>query len=269
MPPDIERVALLGWRVYPASRVSRAGCIKRGTELATYDLEQIDRWSRDFPSCNWRVVMQGSGIWALDLDVPPGHAHDGIAALAALVARHGELPPRPMARSGGGGLGLFFEHTTERIIGEGGRPAPGIDPRRGRQHLTIPPSIHIVTERPYRWLVPPWEVTPPKAPAWLLRALEPPPEPSWRRPVVDTSDAARSGLYRAALRVIHAPPGQRNAALNRSAFRVGVLIGTGLLGHQEAVDSLYGAGRAAGLDDRETKGTIKSGIAGGVRHRGR
>lgn len=263
--PDIERVALLGWRVAPASRVSKASCIKNAADLATTDLNQIARWTAEFPGCNWRVYMSWSGVFALDCDVPPGHAHNGVAGLADLVAKYGPLPPRPMFRSGGGGLGLFFAHTDERIIGEGGHPAPGIDPRRGRQSQTIPPSIHIRTRQPYRWLTPPWEVNPPKAPAWLLKLLEPKPEPEYHRPVIDTTDAARSRLYRAAADITLAAPGTRNAVLNAKAYSIGRLIGGGLLGEQEAVEALYGAARSIGLDHLETKATIQSGIMSGLR----
>jgi len=176
--PDIERVALLGWHVYPVSARGRRGCIKRITDLATCDLDQLERWSREFPGCNWAVLFGASKLWGLDCDVPPGHAHDGITNLANLVRVHGPLPNRPQARSGGGGLALFFRHDGEAIVGETGHPAPGIDPRRGRQSQTIPPSRHWRTGCPYRWIVAPWEVNPPPAPAWLLRLVTPPPAPT-------------------------------------------------------------------------------------------
>lgn len=263
--PDIERVALLGWRLYPASNRSKAGCFKGATDAATCDLNQLARWSREYPRANWRVVMQGSGIWALDHDVPPGHAHDGIANMAELTKVHGPLPPRPTARSGGGGLIVFFRHTDERIIGESGHPALGIDPRRGRQSQTIPPSIHIASHRPYRWITPPWELTPPPAPAWLLRLVETPPDVAYTRAPIDTTDAARNKLYRAATAVVQAGPGSRNETLNRRSYQVGRLIGSGLLGEQEAIEALYGAARAAGLDHLEAKATIKSGVSSGLR----
>lgn len=267
--PEIEAVALLGWCVYPCSRSSRAGMFKGAHLAATCDLNVIAGWCRDYRACNWRVIFGKSRIWGLDCDVPPMHAHDGIASLAQLVKVHGPIPPRPQARSGGGGLGLFFQHNGERIIGDGGHPAPGIDPRRGAQSQTIPPSIHIVTRKPYRWIDPPWKVTPPSAPAWLLRLVEPPPEPEFQRAVIDTTDKARNKLYRAASAVSEAAPGERNATLNRRAYQVGHMIGAGLLGEREAVEALYGAARAAGLDHAEARATIVSGINSGVRRLGR
>lgn len=269
IPPEIEAVALLGWHVYPASRSSKAGAFKGAHLAATCDLNIIAGWCQEFTRPNWRVVFLKSRIWALDLDTPPGHAHDGIANFAELVRANSPLPPRPQARSGGGGLGLFFSHQGERIIGEGGHPAPGIDPRRGLQSQTIPPSIHVTTRKPYRWIDPPWKIAPPVAPAWLLRLVEPPPEPEFRHSVVDTTDKARNRLYRAASVVAQAAPGERNMTLNRRAYQIGRMIGEGLLGEREGVEALYGAARTAGLDHSEAKATIMSGVNSGVRRVGR
>src|SRR5947207_616237 len=90
--PDIERVARLGWHLYPTSSRGRAACFEGASEAATNDLEQLARWSRHYSGCNWRVVCGPSGLWGLDCDVPPIHEHDGISALAALVKVHGPLP---------------------------------------------------------------------------------------------------------------------------------------------------------------------------------
>src|SRR4051812_39833531 len=107
--PDIERLSLQGWRMYPASAHSRAACIKDPGASATCDLAKLQSWSTEFPGCNWRMVCEGSGVWGLDVDVTSAdHAHDGVAALAAMVKQYGPLPPRPMTRSGGGGVALFF-----------------------------------------------------------------------------------------------------------------------------------------------------------------
>jgi hypothetical protein len=266
IPTEIEAVALLGWRLYPASRRTKKACFPNPTAQATHDLNTLAAWQREYGPCNWRVVMQGSGIWAIDLDVPShDHAADGVAAFAELVRDNGPLPPRPATRSGGGGMALFFRHNGQRIIRKTGTPSPGIDPRAGGLSVTIPPSVHVTTRRPYRWIMPPWELSPPDAPAWLLKLLEPPPEPEYRRAPIDTSDAARSRLYRAAGAVADAQPGQRNDVLNRRAYQIGTLIGAGLLGEQEAIGALYGAARAAGLDHAEAKATIRSGVNSGMR----
>lgn len=266
IPPEIENIANLGWRVYPASHISRAACFKGATDAATYDLDVIAGWRRDYPLCNWRIVFQGSGIWGIDIDVPSDtHSHDGIAAMAALVQVHGPLPPRPMTRSGGGGAALFFEWNGERIIGDSGKPYPGLDPRRGRQSLTVPPSIHTVTGRPYTWVTPPWELTPPKAPEWLLRLVEPPPERvPGPAPDLKSGTASRNyavaALHNATRRVAIANQGGRNNTLNRECWSVAKFLTDGTITESELRDCMIAASRAAGIPIREACLTIDSAI---------
>ncbi len=265
---DVERLALLGWRLHPSSRFSRAACIKGAAEAATRDLDQLAWWSREFPGCNWRVVMQGSSVWSLDVDAPgPDHAADGITALADLVTAHGPLPPRPMTRSGGGGFALFFRHDGEPIAGQSGTPSPGIDPRRGRLTVTVPPSIHHRTRLPYRWITPPWELPPPPAPAWLLKLVAPPPPPPQPAPPPRRLDHpgqrrryAVAALRHAADRVALAPPGGRNFSLNKETFSLSRFIGEGALDASEVCEVMAWAGRQAGLDRAEIELTVGSAL---------
>ena len=271
--PDIERLALLGWRLHPASRHSRAACFSDAAMLATCDLERLGRWSGEYPRCGWRVIMHGSGIWALDVDVPTArHKHDGIAALRDLVAVHGPLPTRPTTRSGGGGLALFFSHDGEPIIGKGGHPALGIDPRRGRQSVAVPPSVHPDTGCPYRWLVAPWELAPPPAPAWLLRLVAPPllpPLPDSPARPLDAPEGRRryalAALRHAADRAASAPQGRRNDTLNAETFGLTRFMAEGVLGAAEIATAMAYAGRQAGLLPHEVKGTLTSALAAGMR----
>jgi hypothetical protein len=110
IPEDIERVARLGWHVFPASRHSRAAAFKGAQEQATTDLDVIAKWTREFPGSNWRLVVGKSGLWGLDIDSPRTHAHDGVSAMASLTAVHGALPPGPVTRTGGGGYAVLFRH---------------------------------------------------------------------------------------------------------------------------------------------------------------
>jgi hypothetical protein len=234
---EVEQLALLGWRLHPASRFSRASCVKHATDLATCKLDQLTRWSLEFPRCNWRVVMEGSGVWALDVDAPgPDHQADGIKALHRLVEKNGSLPPGPTTRSGGGGRGYFFKDCGEPIVGKTGTPDPGLDPRRGKLTVTIPPSVHHRTRQPYTWIIPPWEIAPPPAPAWLIKLVSPPPvspTPAMPRRPPDVADTslryARAALRHAVERVAAAPNGTRNDTLNREVFAMTRFIGKNLL----------------------------------------
>jgi hypothetical protein len=271
--PDIEGLALLGWRLHPTSCRTRAACFKDAATVAASDLDQLARWSRQYPACGWRVVMEGSGIWALDIDVPSErHKHDGVAALRNLVVVNGPLPQRPTVRTGGGGLALFFAHEGEPIVGKSGHPAPGIDPRRGRQSVTVPPSIHPDTALPYRWMVAPWEVAPPKAPGWLLRLVTPPPVPQVQEPPPrlseDEDDRRRyalAALRHAADRAARAPQGQRNDTLNVETFSLTRFLAEGTLDATEVATAMAYAGRQAGLPRPEVKATLASALAAGLR----
>ncbi len=267
IPDEIERVALLGWHVYPMRRYSKAGCFEGAADAATCDLATIADWSDRYPRCNWRVVCGPSGLFGLDVDRPGTHKHDGFAAMAVLTAKHGALPPRPMTRTGGsGGAVLFFKHEGQPLRGESGKPVGGLDPHRGRQAIVIPPSCHPVTGGAYTWRVPPWVVDPPPIPGWMADLYAPPPEPEWHRHAwVPTNERAMNAVMRAVHAVQDAPDGTANATLNKQAFRLGTWCGAGLLAANDATASLYSAARQRRIPDREARDTIRSGFKAGLR----
>lgn len=266
LPIDIERLALIGWHLYPCVRSkSKAAMFKGATDAATCDLDQLERWAHQYPVCNWRVVCGPSKIWGLDLDVPSAdHGADGVAAFARLTQGR-IIPPRPMTRSGGGGLALFFRHDMENITGKTGTPEAGIDPRRGRLSVTVPPSIHHRTRRPYRWLHAPWEIAPPIAPNWLVELVQPPPEPATPRSAVTSDSHARRRLVAAMGRVRTAGDGGRNDTLNRATYSVARDVAAGTLSEAEATECLYAAAIDTGLPRPEAIATIKSAMRAGMR----
>lgn len=261
--PDVERLALLGWRLVPVTR-NRAGFWKGYIDSATHDLDALAGWDAEYPGCNWVVIPDGSGVWALDVDVPPGHA-DGETALKQLCEQYGPIPQRPHGRSGSGGHLMIFRDTGAPIRCGSGAIADGIDARARRNSFTVAPSRN-KHGKPYRWQIAPWEMEPPAAPDWLLRLLAPPPKREWDggRPAI-TEGRARRALDRAIQAVLQAGPGKRNSALNAASFTAGGLIAGGALEQQEAVNALYAAGRYIGLDDLECRATIKSGLEGGAK----
>ena len=265
LPLDVERLALLGWRLAPTTR-RKKGRFPGFLDAATHNLDQLEAWARDYAGCNWCVVPGGSGVWALDCDVPsPQHAADGVAALRRMVEQHGALPPRPHGRSGGGGHLLVFRDGGAPIRTKSGWPVPGLDPRAGRVSFTVAPSVHR-NGQPYRWLLAPWELAPPVAPAWLLAAVAPPPEPARPAvPRVSTTDRAWRRLHRALDAITGAGGGTANDTLNRESYAVARHVAAGTLGEVEAVEALYAAARARNVPHREARDTIKSGFVSGLR----
>ncbi|MCK8788233.1 bifunctional DNA primase/polymerase [Roseomonas sp. NAR14] len=266
--PDLERLALIGWRLVPQTPKTRKGYWRGYRDDATHDLDTLERWQREYPHANWCVETgPASRMWVLDVDVPSaGHAADGIAALRRLIEQHGPLPDRPTGRSGSGGYALVFRWTDDAPTrSRTGWPVAGLDVRSHRVVQTIAPSIHRHTGKPYKWAIAPWEMAAPPAPKWLLEACAPPPEPKLPpRPMLPTTDKAMRRLDRACVEVVGAVSGTRNATLNKQAFAVGRWLGAGLLGEHEAVGALYAAARHAGLEDLEARDTIRSGLTAGA-----
>lgn len=262
--PDIERLALLGWRLVPMVRKSRKGFWRGYIDDATHDLDTLARWQRDYRGANWAVIPGASGIWCLDVDIAgPDHRHDGVAALRSLVELHGALPARPHGRSGGGGHLLVFRATAPVQPGPE-KPAPGLDCLAVRNPVTVAPSCHRRTGLPYRWIVAPWDLAPPPAPEWLLAMLAPPaPPPRPARPIYPSSDRAIRALMRSFNAVADAAPGTRNSALLRRATLIGGYVGAGAIGREEAERELIAAGTAAGQSRAEAQSTVRSGLRRG------
>ncbi len=60
--------------------------------------------------------------------------------------------------------------------------------------------------------------------------------------------------------------GTRHDTLNRAAFSLGQLVGSGLLPELAVVTSLTDAARQSGLPERDIPRIIRSGITAGARH---
>lgn len=91
-----------------------------------------------------------SGFWVLDIDGP-----EGAAALAALEARHGPLPPT-VEQSTGKGRHICFAWPAAGTIGDrtvrnsASKIGPGIDVRGDGGYIVAAPSIH-PSGRLYEW----------------------------------------------------------------------------------------------------------------------
>lgn len=265
LPDEIERVALLGWHLYPCVRSpSKAAMFAGAVDAATDNLDQLEDWSKKYPRANWRVMTGASRLFVIDLDVPgAGHKHDGVANFAELIKGYAPLPKRPVSKSGSGGLALFFRHEDERLIGESGKVGGGIDPLRGRQSMTIPPSIHHHTKQPYRWLVPPWEISPPSIPDWLASIFKDRPVIDVARHEIADDSRGRRILINAANAIRCAPSGNANNTLNKKAFYVARCVAGGLLSEVEATETLYAAAIDRQIPGREVIYTLKSAFRSG------
>jgi hypothetical protein len=260
-----------GWPIFPLLPDSKRPRpqLTHWETRATVDPEQIRSWWARHPADNIGLATGPAGLVVLDLDrahpdeTPPAEwagASGGVDVLDALAARHGEdLPDTWAVATPSGGRHLYYR--APKADGSwrntAGRAGWKIDTRAGGGYVVAPGST--IDGRPYRVV----DDTPSvELPGWLARLLaQPAPPPAPTRRALAARD--RAGYATAALRgevqrVLDAPPGTRNAALNRAAWNLARHIATGLLSRGLVEDVLCDAGRTAG-------GQTPAGVAATVR----
>ena len=111
------------------------------------------------------VFPDGCGLFVLDID-----GEDGLKALEALEAEHGELPQTWESITGAGGLHLIFRAEGLDIRNTASSIAPGVDIRGKNGQIIAPPSIH-PSGTFYQWEegCAPWECEVADAPDWLRK----------------------------------------------------------------------------------------------------
>lgn len=267
-----------GWWVFPlhgieggACTCGRAGCsspgkhprVRRGLHEATTDPTKIRAWWTRWPGANIAIATGTvSGLVVIDLDEPESNA-----SLARLEKLGFHLSPTFTATTGAGrhlyyATELALANTTRRLPGID-VDLPGIDLRAGRGYVVAPPSVH-VSGTTYEWSDPAANLAP--LPMWITKTeRHSPTTPMASAPAPD-GDGTPYGL--AALQaeidnLTSTPEGSRNDQLNRAAFALGQLIGGGELAEAPARAALEQVGSHIGLDERETRATIESGLSAG------
>jgi hypothetical protein len=245
-----------GWPVFPL----RPGTKRPRSEFAgwearaTVDPERITRWWSRHPADNVAVATGPAGLVVVDIDTAAPdeprspdwpNARSGLDVYRALAERNGHVPTWTVATAGGGW------HLYYRAPAEGGpwRNTAGrigwhIDTRAAGGYVVSLGSIF--DGRPYV-LADCHKVA--ELPTWLATRLASPAAPA--RPIGDEVAPKSRGYAPAALagevqRVLDAPVGQRNAALNLAAWNLARHIASGLLARGDVEAALQVAGEAAG-----------------------
>jgi hypothetical protein len=119
-----------------------------GFYAATLDRDRFARMLSQHPR-GLLAVRTGapSGIAVCDVD------RHGLANMRDLQAQ-GLLPKTLAAATGGGGYHLIYGHPGVRIRSGANKYADGIDSKADGGYVIAAPSIHPVTNQPYRWLAP-------------------------------------------------------------------------------------------------------------------
>ena len=151
-----------GVPVFPCEPGAKRPLTRNGHWDATKDPHTIGRWWRRWPSANVAIPTgRNSGVLVLDVD--PNAS--GSESLAKLERTCGPLPMTARARTGGGGIHVFFRYPREREIrNSAGLLGPGLDVRGEGGYVVVPPSR---TQGPYQWV----DTSPFAEATWLIERL--------------------------------------------------------------------------------------------------
>jgi hypothetical protein len=266
-----------GWPVFPlrpGSKRPRPG-FTAWESRATLDPERITRWWSRHPTDNVAVATGPAGLVVVDIDTAAANeprpvewpnARSGLHVYRRLAKRHGHVPTWTVGTASGG-LHLYYRAPTKGgpWRNTAGRIGWHIDTRAAGGYVVslgsvvagriyVPVDCHQVAELP----------------RWLADRLTPTPAPL--RPAHHEQAHKRRGYAPAALggevqRVLDAPVGQRNAALNRAAWNLARHIATGVLARGDVEAALQVAGEAAGgQSPAGVAATIRSAIDARMRH---
>jgi len=176
--PDLLRAALSyarrGVPVFPCRALGKTPLTTNGHLDAALEERLVrawwGRWGR-WPNANVGIPTgQKSGLLVLDVDPDDG----GLESLKELERAGGEAPKTTIARTGGGGLHLYFRYPRPSRPGAPDAVAEvrnsasllgrGLDVRGEGGYVVVPPSR---TEAPYEWV----DRSAPAPPAWLVGLL--------------------------------------------------------------------------------------------------
>jgi hypothetical protein len=246
---DAFRLIDIGLPVFPV--LGKRPPLKGGFHNATTDREQVRQWAKRWPRCGW-AIPTGDIVVVVDVDIA--------LAVPAELMETLESSPGPSVRTGSGGLHVWYR--PPRPLRTRVRFVAGCDFKAVGGYVLVPHAVHPRTRQPYRWLTPP-EVEVPALPDPLL-ALVAPVVRTFTRPRVLAPRTAVAALRLAEEEVANATPGDRNATLNRQAFRLGPFVKAHILDEQQVVAHLENAAQTAGLDPLEIGRTIQSGLNAGM-----
>src|SRR5262245_56919751 len=205
-----------GIPVFPCDPRTKRPLTPNGFKDATTDEKQITLWWKtQYP--NTMIAMPtgaASGMLVLDTDVDAGKDIDGPKELTQLVTKNTPLPKTPTSETPRGGTHYFFAWTGNPIIKNSqGKLGRGLDIRGEGGYVALPPSVRS-DGTPYRWTNGA-DFSCAKLPDWLIKLLTASPRNrAW----------AKNALEKECAAVAAAPPGTRNAALNRAAFNLFQLV---------------------------------------------
>jgi hypothetical protein len=235
--------------VFPVSSVGQKKPLNaHGVYSATTDPVVVGRDFGQHSNALIAVPMgRRTGVFAIDVDAAPPHAHDGIAAWRALEANYGVTQTR-IHRTASGGLHLLFCWPPERQIGCAVKGLPkGIECKGEGGSIIFPPS-----ERSAGKYSVVSDVDPAHAPDWLLDMVAPVGVTRAATPLVyrkthvdaEGSPYGLKALDNACAKLVSALPGERDRAIGENVLAIGSLAAGGELDEHLALQSLKRASQS-------------------------
>ena len=255
----------LQWCVFALAQASKIPPARsHGFHDATRDPDLIKAMWMHRPLSNIGIrTGPASDLFVLDVDP----RHRGDESLERLIAKHGSLPHTFTVWTPGGGMHLYFRWPGISLRSTAGALDDGLD-TRGEGGYVVGAGSVLRGGRVYRCDDECAPVAP--MPSWFVRVLRKPERPAVPTRMISLPrDAALTIAGRVlqdrARQVASAPAGRRNVTLNAAAFYVGAnFVAIGLLDSAEVWAVLGDAAMSAGLDDREIRATIASGLSAGI-----
>jgi hypothetical protein len=151
-----------GVPVFPCEPGGKRPLTRNGFWDSTTEVRRVRAWWGRWPEANVGIPTGArSGLLVLDVDARGG----GFESLAALERERGPIPATARARTGGGGVHVFFRYpAAETVRNSAGTLGAGLDVRGEGGYVVAPPSR---TRGAYEWI----DRSPPTEPLWLLSRL--------------------------------------------------------------------------------------------------
>jgi hypothetical protein len=240
--------ARAGLPVFPIQPRGKQPLTAHGFHDASTFPKVITAWWKQWPKANVGIrTGEEAGVVVLDVDGPEGEE--------SLRKLPQEIPPTWIA-STGKGAHLYFAHPGEKASNSVRKLGPGLDVRGDGGYVVAPPSIHPSGEV-YTWLgerrtLAPW-------PEWLKPAPRPKPTAKPARKVASMSAYVLAAVNGEAAALAAMPAGGRNDKLNAATYSLRTrFVDTGELSATALAEAMYEAALASGLEDLETRRTIRS-----------
>ncbi len=269
---SLRRLWSLGFEILPIEPRGKAPMGGYSSRRTFASVGEMREFLDVHPQANFAVATgPGSGLFVVDID-----GEEGVESYRRLTAERGNLPKTPLVKTPRG-YHLWFQSPNSAISNSTSRIAPKIDVRGDGGCALVPGSIGADGAR-YRFRSGRSldDVAIAAAPAWLVALASRPRHEPTSRSVAPTQRAepprdvpsryGAAALQAESAKVRSLPEGRRNDGLNRAAFRIGQLAGSGAVDERAARAELRTAALATGLPDSEVNATIESGISAGQRH---